>query len=245
MSAFFDLFILVVIAITVFSGYRRGFVQSVMGLASSILAFFAAVYFTPYLGAYICENYLLGAISSEVAETLSSLLRISSGSAISTSQLFGDMPEALSAILERFGTDINAFTSRFSTAMPATDTLVEQMSDYIARPAAEMISSAIAFIVIFIAVSIVLAIVTMIIGMVCELPALKQLNEVMGLVFGVICAAVYAVIFSVVFVHLADVLAVFDPSMFSQNMIDSTYLVKFFSEFRISMLTELLTTYKS
>ena len=47
MSAFFDLFILVVIAISVISGWRRGFVKSIMGLASSVLSYFAAIYFTP------------------------------------------------------------------------------------------------------------------------------------------------------------------------------------------------------
>lgn len=241
MSAFFDLFILVVIAISVISGWRRGFVKSIMGLASSVLSYFAAIYFTPYLSSFICEHYVLGALSSEVGETLSSLLWIPSGEARSTMQLFGDMPDALSSILERFGTNTGEFTSRFMSDLPATDELVGKMSDFIVRSTAQMISSAISFAVIFITASVALTIITAVIGFVCELPVLHQLDEFFGLLFGIVSALVYAVVLSIVFVHLASALSVFDPSMFSKDMTDSTYLVKFFSGFRLEMLTELLS----
>ena len=237
MSIVFDLIILTVIALCILSGWKNGFVKSLMEFASSILAFFAALFFTPYLGAYICENYLLGAIASEIAETLTSLLNMAGGT---TEKLFTSMPLELSNIFDRFGVDQTSFVAKFSSSKPVGEELVNDMAETIAMPAAQMISAALAFIIIFVAVAIILKIVTIVIGLAVELPVLKQLNEVFGLVFGVFTALFYSIVLATVFSHLAESLAVFDPSRFSADMIENTFLTKMFSELRISMLLDML-----
>ncbi len=240
MGAFFDIVILAVIAITVISGWKQGFFKSIMGLASSIVSFFAAVFFTPYLGAFICDTFVLKSLSSEIAETLTSLLSVHG----TTETLFQKMPEQLSAILERFGVDRAEFVSRFSSSTAAGGDIIKDMSETIARPISEAASSAIAFIIIFIAVSIILKVVTVVIGLAFELPVLKQMNETLGLAAGVVSALFYAVVLANVFVHLASTLNVFDPSAYPTDLIDGTYLTKFFSGLHLSMVTDLLTKVK-
>ncbi len=237
MVALFDIIILVVIAISLINGWRLGLVKSVMGFASAILAFFAAVFFTPYLGSFICGTFVLGALSSEVNETLTSLLSVHG----TTEALFDKMPEQLSSILERFGIEKEGFVSGFSSGSPAGEAIIKEMSDTIATPAAEMVSAAIAFILIFVVVSIILKIVTVVIGLAFELPVLKQMNESLGLLFGAFCALFYAVVLANVFVHVVEVLNVFDPASYPADMIESTYLTKLFSGLRLSMLTDLLS----
>ncbi len=239
MSLFLDVVIVAVMLITVIVSYKRGFFKSVMSFASSLLAFFAAVFFTPYLSEFLCENVFMTGISAGIAETLGSLLSVS-GNALSTEQLFNDMPEALTAIIDRFGVDLDAFTAQFSTSELASPETVAAMADYIARPIAEAISSVVSFFGIFLAALIILKIVTAVIGAVFELPVLKQLNSVLGLVFGILCAGLYAVIWSTLAVALVDALHSIDPVAFSRELIEDTFIVKIFSEIRIIFMAEIL-----
>ncbi len=241
MSAVFDIIIIAVMAVSIISGWRAGFVKTVMGFVSVFVAFFAALFLSPFVGSYICESFLIEPISKEISETLTSLLSVTGdGAARTTAQLFADMPESLTAMLERFGVDEAGFTSKFMSNSPATSSLVSEMAENIARPACEMIGLALAFFLIFVIASVILKIATVIIGAVVELPALKQLNTALGIALGVVCALFYAVILSNVFVHLADALAIFDPAMFSDNLIEKTHIVKLCSELRLSMVTELI-----
>lgn len=239
MSLFLDILIIVVMAVTVIGGYRRGFIKSVMHFASSILAFFAAVFFTPYLSVFLCDNVFMSGISTGIAETLRSLLAVG-GNGLSTEQLFADMPDALTAIVERFNVDLDAFREAFSSPAIATESTVAEMSDFIARPIAEAISAVAAFLIIFAAVLIVLHIVTAVIGAVFELPVLKQLNSVLGLVFGLLCAVLYAMVWSTLAVSLVDALHSIDPVSFSEELIDGTVIVKMFSGIRMTLMTEIL-----
>ena len=242
MSVFFDLVILVVVGISIFNGWRLGLVKSVMGFASGILAFFAAVFFTPFLGSFICNNYVMPPISNEVNSAMSSLLNVSYGEeAYSTEKLFAEMPETLSNMLDRFNIDKDEFVEKFSSKLPTTSDMVKEMSDAIAEPVAKTVSMVTAFILIFVVAVIILKIVTIVIGIVVELPALKQLNEVFGLVFGVLAALFYAIVLSNAFVYLSDALSVYNASMFPADLIDKTYLVRLFSELRLSMLADIIT----
>ncbi len=239
MSLFLDVLIIVVMVVTVVGGYKRGFIKSVMHFASSILAFFAAVFFTPYLSVFLCDNVFMSGISKGIAETLRSLLAVG-GNALSTEQLFTDMPDALAAIIDRFNVDLDAFKEAFSSSELATEATVAEMSDFIARPIADAISSVVAFLVIFVAVLIVLRIVTAVIGVVFELPVLKQLNSLLGLVFGLLCAVLYAMVWSTLAVALVDALHSIDPVSFSEELIDGTVIVKLFSGIRMTLMVEIL-----
>ena len=242
MSALFDFIIVAVIAVCLISGWRNGLVKSVMHFASGILAFFAAVFFTPYLGPYISDHFVKGALASEVSETLNSLLAVKAeGVARTTAELFADMPSSLTNILERFGVNSADFVGKFTSDIPATEKLVSDMSYAIVSPIALMLSSAMAFIIIFVLLSVILRIVTAVIGVAFELPVLKQFNEVAGLAFGVVSALFYAAVLSSVFCDLAGHLAMFDTSMFPENMIEGTHLVKFFHDISAPLLNGVLS----
>ncbi len=241
MSILFDVVILAVIALSLWSGWHNGLVKSVMHFASGILAFFAAVFFTPHLGPFISDNFIRGALSSEVSETLSSLLAVrAEGAARTTADLFADMPSSLSGIFERFGVDTQAFVAKFSSTAPATEKLVADMSDAIVTPISAMVSSAIAFVAVFVLVTVILRVVTAVIGVAFELPVLKQCNELAGLAFGAAVGIFYAIVLSNVFVELIGMLAVFDPDMFSSAAVEGTYLVRLFSGLRLSMLRDII-----
>lgn len=243
MSILFDLIILVVIALSLINGWRIGLVKSVMDAASAVLSFFAAMFFTPFLGPFIAETFIKGALSAEVSETLTSLLGLSGdGAGRTTEQLFANMSGSrLPEMLARFGVDTDKFVEQFSSSEPATRELVTKMSDAIVTPVAYMVAGIVAFILIFVVTAIILKIVTAVIGVAFELPALKQFNEVAGLAFGAVSAVFYAIVLSNVFVHLAGTLSVFDPTAFSADMIEETYLVRLFSGLRLSMLTDILS----
>ncbi len=240
MSLFLDVFILAVIVITIIGGYKRGFIRSVMNLASAALSFFASVFFTPYVADFLCGKVFLPRISSGIKETLTSLLGMNSDSVRSTEQLFSDMPDAFTSIIERFGVDLPAFIAEFSSPEAATELTVNAMSDKIALAVATSISAAVAFFALFVGFLIILSIITATLDACFELPVLKQLNSLAGLIFGVICSLFYAVIWSTLAISVVEVLGYIDPIGFSAEIIDKTVLVKLFSGIRLSLLAEVL-----
>ena len=54
-----DAVILIICVFIIIRGVRAGFIKSVMGLLKGIVSFIAAYAFTPYLGAFIKEKFIL------------------------------------------------------------------------------------------------------------------------------------------------------------------------------------------
>ena len=73
MSFAIDAVILFSAIIIIWSGTRKGFVRSVMGLVSGIASLFVAYAYSPVLSEYIKDNYLIERITSGISETLRSL----------------------------------------------------------------------------------------------------------------------------------------------------------------------------
>ncbi len=240
MSFFLDILILGVMVSAVIGGYKRGFIRSVMNLASAVLSFVASVFFTPYLSKYLCDNFILKGIASGIEETLGSLLGVGSATVRSTEQLFLDMPDALHSIFTRFGIDSAAFIKEFSTPELATAETVSAMSESIAESSASAISSIAAFFILFVGFSIIMKILTATLDAVFELPVLKQLNSAAGLLFGIAAALFYGAVWSALAVSAINALSTVDPATFTLQVIDETVLVKLFSGIRMTFMTEVL-----
>ena len=59
MSIVLDIVLVVIAAVCIISGYRRGFFKTVMGLVSGIASLLAAYSFSPALSAWIYEKFML------------------------------------------------------------------------------------------------------------------------------------------------------------------------------------------
>ena len=103
MSILFDLILIVVAAICIISGVRRGFIRSVINIVTLAAAVICAYMFMPAVSAYLHEEFIEESVSAPVEEELAGM---AGGDESGLAQLFADSPAALSELVGRYNTSL-------------------------------------------------------------------------------------------------------------------------------------------
>lgn len=230
MSFLFDAVLILIFALTVFTSYKRGFVKSVMSLGSSIASVLAAYAFTPALADYLSRNFFLTKISGAIAETIKSIANENPDGTFDLLKLIEDMPEAFRELISRYNADISSFTEATVTS---GEEVVMRLADTIASPVAGIISSVVAFIIIFVGSMLALTLITCLLDIIFRLPILKTANQVLGFAFGVVAAFVIVWTFSVLFTELIGALSSISPSLFGDDVVESSIILRLFSKYNL------------
>lgn len=219
-------FIIVVIAFcVVLNAWKKGFIQSVAGLVTGVVSFIAAYAFTPALGEYIYKSFALETLSDGISKTIGSLSRTGEGK-FDLSAMYSEMPDALKQIIERYSVDSEKFGEMCAGVTEGTEETVEKLSEYIAAPIADTLSSAAAFIAIFVGALIVLKLLVFLIDLIFKLPVLNGTNKTLGLLFGVGEALILSVLISSVSAAIITALGSVDPVTFGAHAVEKSYIMK-------------------
>ena len=230
MSLFLDILIIITAIAAIWSGISRGFVRSVMGFVSLILAVAAAFVFTPEVASIYNEKFVSGWVSS-IGETSLDELVTAGGQRLELSKIFEDKPEALKSVAERFGIDLDEIESYYLEIQPEDDSeAIKNLSGQIASTTSAAISSVLAALSIFLAALIALKLITFILDLICRLPVLATLNSLLGFVFGLANALIGAWVIANLAVGLTHALNAVKPDIFNQSVIDGSIIVKFFCD---------------
>ncbi len=230
MSLFLDILIIIVVIAAIYSGISRGFVKSVMGFVSLILAVIAAFVFTPKVAGIYEENFVGGWVDGIVETSLTDLVT-AGGQRIEFSKILEDRPDALEAIASRFGIDLDEISSYYLEFQPEDDnTAIKSLSEHIASPTSKAVSEVLAAISVFFGALILLKLITFLLDLICRLPVLSTLNRFLGFLFGVASAAVGSLVIANLSVGLIKALNAVKPEIFNQSVIDGSVIVKFFYE---------------
>ncbi len=237
MNFIIDGILVVACVIIIVTSAKRGFVKTVLSLVSSIAAFLVAVTFSPALADMINAKFILPAISGNIEGTVSSL---TDGTSEGLAELFTKMPDTLREILTRYGLGDSA-VSDIAASAASGESGIADVSGKIASPVATAISYAVAFLLLFVAAIIVLKLLVFIIDKIFKLPGLKTVNTLAGIVLGVIISVIFIFAYSFVAAKLTVALGSLSPNLFGQDTLDSTVIVKFFSEHNIVSVIESVT----
>lgn len=238
MSFLFDAVLILIFALTVFTSYKRGFVKSVMSFGSSIASVLVAYAFTPTLSDYLNQKFFLKRISGAIAETIKSISSENADGTFNLAKMLSDMPEAFRDLLDRYNADISAFTG---ASEASGEDVVTRLADMIASPVSGIISSVVSFIILFAGAMLVLTLITWILDIIFRLPILKTANRILGFVFGIAAALVIVWTFSVLFTELIGALSSISPSLFSDDIIDGSIILRLFSKYNLlGMITSVL-----
>lgn len=233
MSLFLDALILVCIAFCVISGIRNGFVRSIMGLCKGAVSLIVAYAYTPLIAGRIRDSYIIGRIASGIAETLKSLAvrlddQLAGGQTYDLSKIAEELPEAYTAILERYRIDILSFTKEIASVTEADEGAITAVAEQIAAPCASALATAIGFIGLFLAAFIGLSLVTWILDALFHLPVLSAANRFFGFLFGTAEAILLAYVLSMAGAAVVDAMGSISPGLFGPNVIANTVLCRFF-----------------
>ena len=227
MSLFLDILIIIVAIAAIYSGISRGFVKSVMGFVSLILAIIAAFTFTPKVASIYEEKFVSGWVDGIVKTSLTDLVS-AGGQKLELSKIIDDRPDALEAIASRFGFDLDEIVSYYLEIQPENDSAaIESLAKRISSPTSEAISRVLAAISIFFGALILLKLLTVLLDLICRLPVLSTLNRFLGFLFGLASAAVGSLAIANLAVGLIKALNAVKPEFFNQSVIDGSVIVKF------------------
>lgn len=225
---FVGIFLAIIIADVV-----RGFVKSFMHLGSNIVSLILAYLFHGKLGDYLSEKFISGWVSEKLAAFVTShmpsLEGIPEGYTVTVNDLLSQLSGKLGTVLSLAGINIADLSGEYGS-LAATDENIMLMVEQVSKGLSGTLSTVIAFAAIFLISLLLFAIVTAILNAICKLPVISTANRILGLVFGVLCALVIGSVGSVLVCKIIEVVAVFSDNTETLNVIQQSYVLRFFSE---------------
>lgn len=198
MNILIDVLIIGIALLTCITGYKNGFVKTVISFFKNIIALIVAGLYSSKLGAILYEKAFKGIFENITLEKFAEWLGVDSTSNLDVGHLIeANHPEFLKYV-ENIGIDVDSLVKKYEEF---GENAGELMAEYVSKPIGETISRVVAFILIFIATVIVVKIIGFIIGKIVKLPVLNATNKLLGLVLGLILG----VIFVFIFVSILDV----------------------------------------
>ena len=228
MSFVIDAILIFTAGFCIWAGARKGFVRSVMGVATTLVSAVAAYAFTPLLAVLIRGRFLGDSITDGIAERLNSLARDPATGVVNLDKIATDLDSSLTDFLNRFSGDMSEFIGRMRGVTDASEETVHGLAQDIGSGTVNVLSSVIAFLILFIASFILLSILTAVLDLVFSMPVLKGPNIALGLVFGVVEALFFVWILSIALAVLVRGLGAVEPKVFGDEVVNHTVVCSFF-----------------
>ena len=216
MSYILDGALLLVIILTIFVYYKRGFVRAVLGFGKTLLSYICAAAFGRLVGGYLAEKFFDKNITDIVYNTLEK-------------NNLGDkmekIPAALRAVAEKCGVDVDSLISGADG-----QEWVLEASEKIGGAISYVVSIIAGYILVFVVAYLVFLLGAFILETLVELPVLRTLNRLLGLCLGCLCSIVFAFLLVLCIKVVIYYVAASGDRDTILEIIDKTYLFKFFSE---------------
>ncbi|MBP5245341.1 MAG: CvpA family protein [Clostridia bacterium] len=195
MSFVLDGIIILIFVIFIAAGVKKGFVKSALGIISTAAAIIIAINLYPFVAQILRDTVVYQNLTDNLNEKISGYI----GKSIdedNLSTLIDDAPDGFKLILKGFGTDVEDVKREFSEMVKnGEDNASEKIADYIVKPAAEMLSNAVAVILLFLVSLLVLNLIILLLDLIFKLPVLKTANKFLGGVAGFLVAILVSLIF--------------------------------------------------
>ena len=226
-----DIVVIAIIALSAFIGYKIGFVKTVIGLLSFVIAIGVALAFYKPFAALLTENTT---IDDWVRERIvKSDVKVSGDSLVIETETSEEKVESATTVTNNESTEDTSFVNTIISVIPQEasnlfnlEETKEVLKNQIADKIVELVMNVLSLIIIFVLVKVILLIANLLLGLATKVPGLKQINEIMGLLVAVLLA------FAEIYIAFAIVLfisSVADIS-FVTEAIKSSLLASFLFE---------------
>lgn len=225
MALIIDLLLLAIIGACVYSGYKKGFISSIVNLCSFAVSFLCGWYFSPPLAEFLKDKLFFDNIRDGVADAIGKFIGEGVGN-IDVSSLFSIKPEAFLKFTDRFGIDISELETYYSSSDiggGATE-ITNDLAGFIATPVTDLIAAVCAFAIIFFGITIILKLASGVLNMIFNLPVLKFANRFFGVILGIGCGLLYAWITCCILANLIPALESLYPEWVNMSILNSTII---------------------
>lgn len=180
-----DILVLVIIAIYVFVGFKRGFVLSLFRLGSFLASLVLSYLFRPYLSAMMLKTPLFFSIKESIRKTLVEKMKmpeISIKTPNATDIVNGALEQVPLPELMKDGMKVSEASAASHPELFNTASLYDSMSTHVAT----MVVNTLSFIILLVGLMLVFFVVRLFLQKVMSLPVLKQADKLGGFAIGLV-----------------------------------------------------------
>ena len=197
-----DIIIVAVFVLCIANATKKGFVKTVMGTVSLLLALILTFVFYQPVKDKMIESGITDDLKVVIAEKLESIEVDSEGN-FDIDSLMENRPEEFLELLESFGIDYNELKLQYEGWLSdSSENVREKMIAAIINPIVDLLASGITLLVLFLVCYFAIKLATYLLDKICKLPLLKQANKALGFVMGAINGLVLVYILSAAVVLL-------------------------------------------
>ena len=228
MSAILDILIIVIIALSIFFAAKRGFIRTLLGGTSFLIAVAGALAFINPVRDYLGNSSVADKARASLSDTLAGF--VSSDSESYDPKLLEDN-SAFMNMISVFGIDTEEIREKWQEwRTENTEKLRVDLEEYVSKPVVHAVATVVAFLALFLGSLLILKLALFLLDRFFRLPVLRQANTFLGVLLGVILAAVRVYLF----VALVNLLLPYGTQLgwtfFSQLDAGSTILFSWFCE---------------
>jgi len=229
MAVIFDSIIILIFLGSVISGFKKGFLVTVVDTVGFLISLAAALLFTKPFSVFLKGTVIYTNVFHGIKKSFSTLFQ-SNIESIDLTKLFAEKPSGFVKLLNGFGTNIDSASNEFHKIVASgTQNANSAFVDSIITPAANAVVTVVAFLLILAACSIVLMFVKLIFKGVSKIPVISGANKFAGFIVGILLGALRITIFCMLINLLLPYLAGLGLPV-SATMIDHTVLFQYFTE---------------
>ena len=221
MQLVIDILLLVIFALLVFRGWRRGFMKSVLGLGRLILSVIITIIFGSAFADWLDVKFINPPVYEKVFAKFSDIAAdITATAEGGVDALVEKIPDAFRGYLDLEAVDPTA----------EINALVEQWSRTVADSISGVISTVLGYILLFVLAFLVLTLVILIVGKFAKLPAIKTVDKLLGLLMGIVSGAIIVMVLSVLLGALLGVIGQGDA-------VEASFMLRLFSGLKDALLS--------
>lgn len=213
---YIDIAFIIIIFTTIFAGYSKGFILSLISFARYIIGFPLAFFIADKYNALLYNNVVRSIALQEIQSSISNYTD-ADAYVNAVRDAVDNLPLGLSGIVDL------SFLNNISVSSAA-----EAITDHFVEPVALVIIKIILFVLtiaVFYVITFVVAVLIKKAEKIKHMP-LKKTNKFLGAIFGVFKAAVTAAVLSAVLVFVKDIIFASSQNEFV-NQVDSSTIINF------------------
>ncbi len=227
MSYILDAIVVIVIAVTAFIGYRRGFIRTIIQLAGCIVAFILALSLSNTVSTMVYDGLLRDNLHEKI-ETVWTETAVEGAAQTLTEQaeaILDTLPEFVQTTLdtETITQGIHDSVGNDQTGVAVADYLVDDLI----RPIIVAVIRFVAFLILFAILMFVIRLLEKLLKPLTKMPLVRQTDGLLGAVVGLVKGIVFALV-AVTIMQLIATGATTGP--FTQENLDNSVVVGWVAE---------------
>lgn len=231
MSYILDVALVLILALCIFIGIKRGFAKMLVRVGGAILALVLAGLLSGQVAQGVFDTFLANNIKAGVMEQVPEMSADEVAEEID--HTLASLPGYVTVFIEQQNIDINAIADQAVEAVAGAtgnvaETVVDTVMAHVVRPIAVALLTAVCFLVLLILLLIVVWILAVLVDKIFRLPLLGNLNKTLGALMGVLQGLLWVLLAATVIELIAY--AGGADSLINRAVLESTWLTRWIAE---------------